>query len=292
MKKNVIVGIGEILWDILPDGKTLGGAPANFAFHVSQFGFEGYAVSAIGNDNLGNEIITKLNDKSLKHLLERVDQPTGTVQVVIDYLGIPQYEISENVAWDNIPFTLNLKEIAKTTSAVSFGSLAQRGKVSQDTIYRFLELLPNDTLKVFDINLRQHFYSKEIIDKSLRKSNILKINDEEVEVVAGLYGWQNETEIEVCEKLLNLYNLQIVILTKGANGSYIINHENCLFQPTPKVDVVDTVGAGDAFTAGFIATLLKGGGLKEAHKVAVEISAFVCTQKGAMCVKPKKSFTI
>lgn len=279
---NIIVGLGEILWDVLPSGKVLGGAPANFAYHVSQFGFEGYAVSAIGKDALGDEIIDTLNKKFLNNIIERVDFPTGTVPVSLDSKGTPQYKICENVAWDNIPFTAKLEELSAKTLTVCFGSLAQRSEVSQKTILRFLDLLPEDTLRVFDINLRQHFYSKEVIENSLRRSNILKINDEEVITVAGLFGWQSESESEICKKLLNMYNLKLVILTRGTNGSFVFTQDENYFQPTPKVEVADTVGAGDSFTAGFVASLLKGKTIEEAHKIAVDVSAFVCTQKGAM----------
>ena len=284
--KNIIVGLGEILWDLLPGGKVLGGAPANFAYQTSQFGFEGYAVSAIGKDALGDEIIESLSSKSLNHKIERVDFPTGTVQVTLDGKGIPQYEICENVAWDNIPFTPEIEDLARKASTVCFGSLAQRSEVSHKTILRFLELLPNDALKVFDINLRQHFYSKEIIDNSLKHSNILKINDDEVVIVAELYGWNGLKEAEICRKLVEMYNLKLVILTKGTNGSYVITSCEEFFRPTPKVTVADTVGAGDAFTAGFVASLLRGKTIPEAHKTAVEVSAFVCTQHGAMPVLP------
>ena len=284
--KNIIVGLGEILWDLLPGGKVLGGAPANFAYQTSQFGFEGYAVSAIGKDALGDEIIESLSSKSLNHKIERVDFPTGTVQVTLDGKGIPQYEICENVAWDNIPFTPEIEDLARKASTVCFGSLAQRSEVSHKTILRFLELLPEDALKVFDINLRQHFYSKEIIDNSLKHSNILKINDDEVVIVAELYGWNGLKEAEICRKLVEMYNLKLVILTKGTNGSYVITSDDEFFRPTPIVTVADTVGAGDAFTAGFVASLLRGKSIPEAHKTAVEVSAFVCTQHGAMPVLP------
>lgn len=284
--KNIIVGLGEILWDLLPGGKVLGGAPANFAYQISQFGFEGYAVSAIGKDALGDEIIESLSSKSLNHKIERVDFPTGTVQVTLDGKGIPQYEICENVAWDNIPFTPEIEDLARKASTVCFGSLAQRSEVSHKTILRFLELLPEDALKVFDINLRQHFYSKEIIDNSLKHSNILKINDDEVVIVAELYGWNGLKEADICRKLVEMYHLKLVILTKGTNGSYVITSGEDFFRPTPKVTVADTVGAGDAFTAGFVASLLRGKTIPEAHKTAVEVSAFVCTQHGAMPVLP------
>jgi fructokinase len=279
--KNII-GLGEILWDMLPSGKVLGGAPANFAYHVSQFGLNGYAVSAIGNDLLGKEILDSLAEKHLNFLIENVDFPTGTVPVTLDEKGIPQYEICEGVAWDNIPFTQQAEELARICDAVCFGSLAQRNAVSRATILKILELVPATALKIFDINLRQHFYSKEIIENSLKHCNILKINDEEVVVAAKLFDWQGLSEEVVCKKILDAYSLKMVILTKGAIGSSVITDDETSYIDTPKVHVADTVGAGDSFTGSFVAALLNGESVRNAHKLAVEVSAYVCTQHGAM----------
>jgi len=286
--KDIIVGIGEILWDVFPQGKVLGGAPANFAYHVSQFGLDGYAVSAIGKDALGTEIMQVLSDKQLRTVIGEVGFPTGTVQVTLSGNGIPQYEICEQVAWDNIPFTPELEALAKQTKTVCFGSLAQRSAVSHATINRFIDALPVGAMKIFDINLRQHFYSKELIDESLRKCNVLKINDDEVVLVAKLFGWEDMTEVEIARHLMQVYQLNIVVLTKGTDGSYVFTAEETSFLPTPLVEVADTVGAGDSFTAAFVASLLKGKSIVEAHQKAVDVSAFVCTQHGAMPVLPEK----
>ena len=280
--ENIIVGIGEILWDVFPEGKVLGGAPANFAYHVSQFGFDGVAVSAIGADDLGDEILVSLNKKQLNYLVEKTPFPTGTVQVTLSGKGIPQYEICQKVAWDNIPFTPEMEVLARKTKTVCFGSLAQRNHASRITINKFLDLVPTDALKIFDINLRQHFYSQELIEHSLTRCNVLKINDEEVVLVAKLFGWENMTETEICKQLIENYLLEMVVLTKGIEGSYVITKNDISFQPTPLVEVADTVGAGDSFTAGFVASLLSGKNISEAHKIAVEVSAFICTQHGAM----------
>lgn len=283
---GIIVGLGEVLWDVFPNGKILGGAPANFAYHVSQFGFDGRAISAIGNDELGDEIIENLNKKELKYIVEKTPFPTGTVQVTLSGNGIPQYEITQNVAWDNIPFTPLMEELARKTKTVCFGSLAQRNQASRLTINKFLDLVPCDALKIFDINLRQHFYSQELINHSLTRCNILKINDEEVILVAKLFDWVGLSEMEICKKLLENYSLKMVVLTKGTEGSYVITKDETSFKPTPLVTVADTVGAGDSFTAGFVASLLKGKSIAEAHEIAVNISAFVCTQHGAMPILP------
>ncbi len=288
MNDNVVVGMGEALWDVLPEGKKIGGAPANFAYHVSQFGLPSCVVSAIGDDRLGAEIIENFDGKQLKHLIETVPYPTGTVQVEIDQAGIPQYEIKENVAWDNIPYTARLENLAQITTAVCFGSLAQRSVVSRTTINRFLDAMPQDSnrLVVFDVNLRQGFYNKEILCNSMKRCNILKINDEELVTVSRMFGYPGIDLQDKCWILLGKYNLKMLILTCGINGSYVFTPGNVSFQPTPVVEVADTVGAGDSFTAAFIASILKGLPVEEAHRRAVETSAFVCTQQGAMPVLP------
>ena len=283
---DIVVGMGEALWDVLPEGKKIGGAPANFAYHVSQFGLNSCVVSAVGNDALGNEIIENFTSKGLNQLIEKVPYPTGTVQVEIDQAGIPQYEIKENVAWDNIPYTANLEVVASRTKAVCFGSLAQRNVVSRNTINRFLDAMPknDDTLVVFDVNLRQGFYNKEILCNSMTRCNILKINDEELVTVSRMFGYPGIDLQDKCWILLGKYNLKMLILTCGINGSYVFTPGTVSFQPTPRVEVADTVGAGDSFTAAFISSIIKGKSVAEAHSLAVQTSAFVCTKKGAMPV--------
>ena len=277
--KNTVVGLGEILWDMFPERKVLGGAPANFAYHVSQFGFNGYAVSAIGDDLLGKEILKSLEEKELNYILEKTDFPTGTVKVSLDGRGIPTYEISENVAWDNIPFTSRLENLAKNTDAVCFGSLAQRSVISRATIHKYLELMPAESLKVFDINLRLQYFSKEVIIDSLDKATALKINDEELVKIAEMFQLQGSEE-DICLQLLEKYHLKFLILTQGTRGSYVFTPNEKSFLGTPKVTIADTVGAGDSFTAAFVSSYLNGRAFS--HQLAVEVSAYVCQQHGAM----------
>ena len=286
--KNLVIGMGEALWDVLPEGKKIGGAPANFAYHVKQFGLDSCAVSAIGDDALGNELLERFDEKAVNYHIARVPYPTGTVQVTLDSNGVPQYEIKENVAWDNIPYTDDLDKLARETKAVCFGSLAQRNIVSRETIHRFLDNVDpaNDPLIVFDINLRQDFYTKETIQDSLQRCNILKINDEELVTVSRLFGYPGLDLENKCWLLLGKYNLKMLILTCGENGSYVFVPGELSYYETPKVEVDDTVGAGDSFTAAFIANILKGKSVREAHRIAVETSAFVCTQSGAMPTLP------
>lgn len=287
--KDIVVGMGEALWDVLPEGKKIGGAPANFAYHVSQFGLPSMAVSAVGDDALGREIRENFVSKGLNHRLDTVPYATGTVQVELDAEGVPQYDIKENVAWDNIPWTAELKEIANNTKAICFGSLAQRNVVSRETINRFLDEMPrtDDSLIVFDVNLRQGFYTKDILCNSMQRCNVLKINDEELVTVSRMFGYPGIDLQDKCWILLGKYNLKMLILTCGINGSYVFTPGNVSFQPTPTVKVADTVGAGDSFTAAFVSSILKGKSVPEAHRCAVHTSAFVCTQKGAMPVLPK-----
>ena len=286
---SIIVGMGEALWDVLPEGKKIGGAPANFAYHVSQFGFDSRVVSAVGNDALGDEILEVFKEKQLKHQLQVVNYPTGTVQVTLDSAGIPLYEIKEGVAWDNIPFTDDLKRLALSTRAFCFGSLAQRNEVSRTSINRFLDTMPDGDgqLKIFDINLRQGFYTKEIIRESCQRCNVLKINDEELVAISRMFGYPGIDLQDKCWILLAKYNLKMLILTCGTNGSYVFTPGVVSFQETPRVPVADTVGAGDSFTAAFCASLLKGKSVPKAHKLAVEVSAYVCTQSGAMPELPQ-----
>ena len=288
MNNKYVVGIGEALWDVFPEGKKLGGAPANFAYHVLQFGLKGMAVSAVGCDKLGEEILGALQDKQLNLHIQQVGYPTGTVQVSLDAQGVPQYEIREGVAWDNIPFTERLLQLAKKTKVVCFGSLAQRNGVSRSTIKAYLDALPVDALKVFDINLRQQFYTRQVLEDSLRCSDVLKINDEEVAAIGCLWGWENKTEQDVCRSLLCDYDLRMVVMTCGTQGSYVFTSADSSFLPTPQVEVVDTVGAGDSFTAAFIASLLYGKNMYEAHRLAVDVSAYVCTCQGGLPTWPEE----
>jgi len=299
---NYIVGLGEILFDCLPDGKKLGGAPANFAYHVTQLGLNGIAVSAIGDDEDGKLVMEELGSHNLKTHLEYVKEPTGTVQVTLSGNGIPQYDICLGVAYDNIPWTPTIEAIAKNARAVCFGSLAQRTAVSRETIYRFLDTMPQlGSFKVFDINLRQNWYSKEVIEESLKRCNVLKINDEEIIMVAKLLDLGEITGVNPNDTLLQpvnfedqihdlirIYDLQMVVLTCGAFGSYVVTADDMSFQPTPKVKVADTVGAGDSFTGSFCAAILAGKTIREAHKIGVDVSAFVCTQNGAMPQYPQE----
>lgn len=284
--KHIVIGIGEILWDMLPQGKVLGGAPANFAYHTTQLGAEGTAVSAIGDDDLGREITKIIKEKNVVNGLYIANEPTGTVGVELNN-GIPNYTIYENVAWDNIVLTDVAKEKLAKADAICYGSLAQRNKISYKAIWEALEMVPDSCIKVFDINLRQHFYSKEIIEKSLELADVFKINEEEIMIFLTMFGIEGR-EYEACTQIVDKYNLQLLTLTKGSEGSLLISKNEKSFIPTPKVEVVDTIGAGDSFTAAMVMGLLYKQPLAVLHQKAVDISAFVCTKNGATPVLPKE----
>ena len=290
MNKPLVIGMGEALWDVLPEGRKIGGAPANFAFHAGQAGMDARVVSAVGRDALGDETLLTLQQKGLNtDAVARVDFPTGVVQVTLSEGGIPQYDICEGVAWDNIPFTPALDELARNAQAVCWGSLAQRSEVSRNCIYRFLDAMPSEQgrLKVFDINLRQHFYSIDVIEASCQRANVLKINEEELVIVSELLRLGTPQVEQQCRLLMDRFSLDMLVLTCGCNGSYIFTPVETSFRVTPLVQVADTVGAGDSFTATLVADLLKGAPIGVAHEHAVQLAAYVCTQQGAMAEWPE-----
>lgn len=279
-RRPIVVGIGELLWDMLPTGKKAGGAPINFVYHASRLGAEGYAVSAIGDDSLGKEIIEELDKYHIQHLIEKVPYPTGTVKVELTEEGIPSYTISERVAWDHIIATSNAIDLAEQADAICFGTLAQRSAQSRETIQAISSFAPEDAYRLFDINLRQHYYSKELIEESFYLANVLKANEEEFVVLKELFGLTGSEE-ETARWFIEKYNLRMLVLTAGASHSTIYTREEISTLPTPKVQVADTVGAGDAFDAALIIALLKGKSLVEAHHEAVKCAAFVCSKVGA-----------
>src|SRR5665648_369858 len=262
-KKYTVVGIGEVLWDLLPNGKILGGAPVNFAYHAAQLGADGVAISSVGNDELGREIVDSVNEKGIVNCISFNSHPTGTVGVKL-IGGKPDYTIYENVAWDFIELTPESFSILQQADAICFGTLAQRNNVSHQAIMSALKLVPEKCLRVYDINLRQKFYSRSLVEDSLAVSNVFKIND-----------------VEISQLIIDAYSLEYLALTKGEKGSYLFHDNEISYLQTPVVDVEDTIGAGDSFTAAMVMGILNNLPLKEIHRKAVDISAYVCTQKGA-----------
>ncbi len=281
-QRYICVGLGEILWDMLPAGKQLGGAPANFAYHAQALGGHGIVVSCIGNDELGKEIMSRLKELGLDCKYIEVDEnhPTGTVTVELDEDGRPNYTIHKNVAWDYIASNSGLLELASQTDAVCYGSLCQRSQISRKTVRDFLQAANSDCLRVFDINLRQSYFNEEIIRTMLELSNVLKLNDEELSVVADLLGLMG-SETDILSQLSDIYGLRMIALTRGAKGSRLYaqgensNHEGF------SAEVADTVGAGDSFTAAMILGLLCDKPLDRINEYSNRVASFVCSQNGA-----------
>ena len=280
----MVIGIGEILWDLLPDGKQLGGAPANFAWHAQQLGAQGMVVSAVGDDDYGKEILDLIRQRKLGNGIAVTKKPTGTVEVKLKK-GMPEYIIHEHVAWDFIDLNDTAVDGLCKADALCFGSLAQRSGYSQETIFKALEMTPEDCLKVFDINLRQQFYSKEIIEHSLQKADVFKLNDEELLKVKEIFRFTSSDEA-VCKKVLKAYEMKMVVLTGGDQESMLLTSSEISELKTPKTNVADTIGAGDAFTAAVTMGILHDLPLKEIHEKAMRVSTFVCTRCGAMPVLP------
>lgn len=281
-----VVSFGEILWDIHGSTRTLGGAPANVAYHARQLGAASALVSAVGDDPLGRAILDQLDAWHVNRacVATLAGRPTGTVQVHLDAGGQPTYEIVLDVAWDFIPESPRLTEIVPQADAVCFGSLAQRSNVSRKTLQSLLKMVRPDTLRVFDVNLRPTGPDAEVIHDSILACDLLKMNDGEVERVGQAIGITG-SEAEVVAKLFDL-GVRIVAITRGANGSTVIDRTRTSALPAPKVAVQDTIGAGDAFTATMIVELLRGADAHAAHARAVEVAAFVCMQRGATPALP------
>lgn len=283
-KQFCIVGLGEILWDLFPAGKQLGGAPANFAYCSSLLGDKGIAASRVGDDELGKEALQKLKNLGLETSCIQIDdvRPTGTVKVRVDVRGEPTFEITESVAWDFLAWETSWQSLAAATDAVCFGSLAQRSRRSRDTIRAFLTAVRPGTPRVFDVNLRQSFYSAEILSQSIQRADILKLNHEELPRVARLLGFPDAGSEEACtQQLLDRYEINLVCVTRAANGSFLATRNGCDRHGGFHVPVVDTVGAGDAFTAALVHHFLRGSSLATMNEAANRMGSWVASHAGA-----------
>ncbi len=285
--KFIGAGIGEILWDMLPRGKKLGGAPANFSYHLNALGGQGLPVSRIGDDDLGREALNILSDHGLDtgHVSIDPQHPTGRVDVSVDSSGVASYVFPDNVAWDHLTIGPDDLELAASLDAVCFGTLAQRGEKSREAIRTFL-LSAKKALKIFDINLRQDFHSQDLISRSLELADVLKINDDELAVVSEMFSLGPDQR-ESLRSLMRSFGLELAVLTRGKAGSLIIDGESESDLPGQSVSVADTIGAGDAFTAAMALARLSGMGLREMNEYASRVAAFVCTQRGAMPEMPQ-----
>lgn len=279
---KTIVAIGEVLWDCFPDGKQLGGAPFNFVYHAGKLGTKSFLLTAVGDDEYGIEAKKTTEELDINTRLFQINEySTGTVQVKTNVNGIPDYSISTPAAWDYIQMKEGDKDLIKQADVLCFGTLAQRNEVSRNAIQCLIDNASPSTLVVFDINLRQDYYSDEIIIRSLEKTNILKLNEDELPIVCRILGIGIKDEKKAIEKISLRYDISLIAYTKGQSGSYLYNTEEFSFLTTPKVNVSDTVGAGDAFSASIVIGYLESLSLRQIHQQAVELSAFVCTKQGA-----------
>lgn len=281
--RPVVIGIGEVLWDVYPDGAHLGGAPANFACHAAVIGPESWIVSAVGADELGDRALEQLRalGPRVDHIARDSAHATGRVNVTLDEQKRPAFEIAANAAWDHIPWSPALDALAQRADAVCFGTLGQRSPESRETITRVLRATRPEALRMFDINLRQHFHDRETIERSLALASALKLNEEELPVVASLCGVEAESTGAMLKTLARRYDLLLVALTRGPDGAILAAGDEESSVPAPPVRVVDTVGAGDAFTASLVCDFLRGLPLEEINHRANEIAGYVCSVAGA-----------
>ncbi len=289
---KVVVGIGEILWDMFPAGKQLGGAPANFIYHVREIGggeIQPLMVSCVGEDALGREILSRWDRLSLSGEFIAVDakHPTGTVTVSLDGQGRPVYRIETDVTWDFLSESPQLRELAATADAVCFGTLAQREPKSRKCIQNFLHKTSPGTLRILDLNLRTPFFSKDIVEESLRLADVVKVNGEELGILAGLFALAGG-EKAVAENFMQRWKLRLIAVTNGEQGSMLFAPGACSVHRGYAVTVADTVGAGDAFCAAIAVGLLGRFSLEKINDCANRAASFVCTQPGAMPAIPEE----
>ena len=281
--RRTVVGLGELLWDVLPEGKQLGGAPANFAYITSLLGDNGIVASRIGNDDLGAEAVRKLDELHLPttHIQRDAQHPTGVVKVEVDAAGQPRFQIAQPVAWDFMEWTSGWQQLAQQADAVCFGSLAQRTPTSHATIREFVQATPKDAVKVFDVNLRQAFFSADILSDSMKLADIVKLNHDELPRIMGLFDLSHVDAMASARRLVALHNLKLVCVTRGDHGSLLVTREAWSDHPGYKIKVADTVGAGDAFTAGMVYQYLRGEPLRQMGNLANRVGAWVASQVGA-----------
>lgn len=282
--KPIVCGIGELLWDVLPQGNALGGAPANFAFHASCLGAQSTVISRVGCDELGDSAIQILAENGLSsdYVQRDTEHPTGIAEAQVDDEGIAHFVIHEGVAWDYISCSPEALELAENCQIACFGSLAQRSAVSRASIMAFVQAMPKHSIRVFDVNLRQHYYSRELIEQSLKVATVFKISDAELLTVTRLLGWPDAEPEPQLRRFCRDYDLQMCAYTRGANGSLLVTRDQTAEHPGLTVKVVDTVGAGDAFTAAMSLALWRGESLEAINEAANQRGALVCGQKGAM----------
>ena len=289
MAKPVIVGIGEVLWDVFPDGEHFGGAPANVAVHAAGLGAEALMISAVGTDARGDEALQRLAGFGVdcRAVARLADHPTGVVRVSVDAAGIPSYDIAAGSAWDCVPWSAAVEHAAQHADAICFGTLAQRSPVSRATIRRAVAATRETTWRLFDVNLRQAYYDADVLAESLDVANAVKLNQEELPVVARLCGIENGPPVKQLRALCERFGLRLAALTRGASGSLLVSRHGVWGAAAPHTKIADTVGAGDAFSAALLVGILAGRPLDEVNRRANAIAAYVCSQPGATPAIPE-----
>jgi fructokinase len=282
-----VIGIGEVLWDLLPSGPQLGGAPANFAYHASQLGARAQVITRVGDDAPGREIRERLDEMGIADGTVQVDDKlaTGATTVILERAGVPKFAIHLNSAWDALELTNQGLDAVQGADAVCFGTLGQRSAVAASSIRSLIAAAPSASLRVFDINLRANFYTRETIERSLEIANVVKLNGQELAVLATMFGLRGDVNRQI-ERLDRLFDLEVIALTRGEMGS-LLYQSNCWSDlPGRKVEIVDTIGAGDAFTAALVMGLLNQFSLPEIHRIAADLAGFVCSRAGATPILP------
>lgn len=284
--ETIVIGLGELLWDVFPEGRRAGGAPANFAFHANQLGCRGLPASRVGIDEMGDDLVAGLQRQGISTELIQRDAtfPTGTVTVELDAGGHPSYTIHTNVAWDHLQATSDLLSTAAEADAICFGTLAQRSDQSRNAIRQVIAHTNEMCLIVFDVNLRQSFYSRELIEDSLRLADLVKLNDEEVVILTRLLELSNPIDdlAGFSRRVIERFGPQTVCVTRGSRGAFLVQDRETVEIPGRKIEVIDTVGAGDAFTAALVVSLLQRRTLRESGEIANAVGALVASHSGAM----------
>jgi len=278
-----IAAFGEVLWDLLPDASLLGGAPFNFTYRINSLDNEGVMISAVGKDTLGEKALATISELNIsnRYIQIRPEYPTGTVNVFFDEFKNPDYEIIKDVAYDFVTFNEKLEKLIQQVDCICFGTLAQRNAISRQTLGKLLKHFQGK-YRLYDLNLRKECYSTENIISSLKNADILKLNKQEANELNDLLQLNKNGLVEICKELINSYRLQYCVVTLEEYGSLAVSEGGeVVYNPGFKVKLADPLGAGDAFTAGFVDALLRGKSLKEASESGNRLGALVATQQGA-----------
>ncbi len=283
MTRPIVVGLGEALWDVLPDGDHFGGAPANVALHAAALGAESWLVSAVGQDARGDAALARLDAAGVRRdtVARLADHPTGVVRVTLDAAGHPIYDIATESAWDYLPWSVSVQQVAERADAIAFGSLAQRSPTSRATIRRAVATTRRGSWRLFDVNLRQSYYNAAVLAESMELANAVKLNEEELPIVARLCGLAETAPVDQLRALCGRFDLRLAALTRGPCGSLLATSDRVCESPAAPTVVADTVGAGDAFTATLLIGILAERSLEDVSRRANAVAAYVCSQPGA-----------